>query len=112
MRRPPPTSTLFPYTTLFRSPSVSMPNQLLNPQLKPEIATSIEGGMDLALFSNRLRFEGTWYQVETRNQILNVETPASSGGARRLINAGKLESRGCELAFGGTPVSTQDGIWD
>src|SRR5690625_6648579 len=78
MRRPPPTSTLFPYTTLFRSPSVSMPNQLLNPQLKPEIATSIEGGMDLALFSNRVRFEGTWYQVDRKSTRLNSSHVAIS----------------------------------
>ncbi|MEX2404659.1 MAG: hypothetical protein WD625_11035, partial [Balneolales bacterium] len=96
----------------FGVPSVSMPGSLLNPELKPEIATSTEGGIDLALFQNRLRFEGTYYQVENKNQILAVETPASSGATRKLINAGILESKGWELGLGGTPVSNQDWMVD
>lgn len=96
----------------FGIPVIGTPSQLLNPELKPEIATSIEGGMDLALFENRFRFEATYYQVENKNQILNIGTPASSGATSRLINAGKLESKGWELSLGGTPVQTQDWMWD
>uniref|UniRef100_UPI003562DE34 SusC/RagA family TonB-linked outer membrane protein n=1 Tax=Fodinibius sp. TaxID=1872440 RepID=UPI003562DE34 len=96
----------------FDLPSISMPTTLLNPDLKPEIATSVEGGMDLALFDNRLRFEGTYYTVENKNQILNVNTPASSGATSKLINAGIIESKGWELSFGATPVRTQDWMWD
>src|SRR5690625_5454347 len=68
--------------------------------------------MDLTLFENRFRFEATYYQVENKNQILNIGTPASSGATSRLINAGKLESKGWELSLGGTPVQTQDWMWD
>ncbi|MCW9708801.1 SusC/RagA family TonB-linked outer membrane protein [Fodinibius salsisoli] len=96
----------------FGLPSISTPSTLLNPNLKPEIATSIEGGLDLALFDNRLRFEGTYYQVENKNQILNINTPASSGATSRLINAGILESKGLELSLGATPIQTKDWMWD
>ncbi|MEX2396274.1 MAG: TonB-dependent receptor, partial [Balneolales bacterium] len=96
----------------FGVPSVGLPGSLLNPELKPEIATSTEGGIDLNLFDNRLRFEGTYYQVENKNQILSIETPASSGATRKLINAGILESKGIELGFGATPLVTQDWMVD
>ncbi|WP_266365805.1 SusC/RagA family TonB-linked outer membrane protein [Tellurirhabdus rosea] len=82
---------------------------LLNPQLKPEIATSTEVGIDLGLFNNRLRFEGTYYYVENKNQILSVTTPTSSGFSSKLINAGLLASRGWELALGGTPIKDLNG---
>lgn len=92
---------------------MEMPNTLLNPQLKPEIATSFEYGTDFQLFKGRLRFEGTMYQVENKNQILSVNMPSSSGYSRKLINAGKLQSKGVELLIGGSPLKNIDGLsWD
>lgn len=82
---------------------------LLNSTLKPEIATSIELGVDFNLFNNRLRFEGTYYTVANRNQILSIPTPNSSGFSSKLINAGLLESRGWEFNLGGTPISNRNG---
>lgn len=92
----------------YPSVSTTISGRLLNPQLKPEIATSIEYGMDLNLFHNRLRFEATYYDMVNRNQILDVGTPSSSGYDSKLINAGKLESKGWELLIGGTPLKTQN----
>jgi TonB-linked SusC/RagA family outer membrane protein len=93
-------------------PTASVPGQMLNPQLKPEIATSIEGGLDLNLLENRVRMEATYYEVENENQILRLGTPSSSGASSRLINAGKLESKGWEIALGGTPVLNTNWSWD
>ncbi len=90
--------------------TVGVPGTLLNPQLKPEIATSIEGGIDLNMFLNRLRFEGTYYNVENKNQILSVTTPMSSGFGSKLINAGLLASRGWEVALSGTPIKKTNGL--
>jgi len=81
--------------------------------LEPEEATSLEFGLDLALFQNRLRFEGTYYTVENRNQIVpNIPIPGSSGYNSVSINAGVLESKGYELSLGFTPVSTENWNWD
>jgi TonB-linked SusC/RagA family outer membrane protein len=85
---------------------------LLLPDLKPEIQTSWEVGADLALFQNRLRFEGTYYASENKNQILNISLPPSSGSTAKQINAGLISSKGIELSLGGTPVSTNDLSWD
>lgn len=82
---------------------------LLNSNLKPEIATSTEYGVDLNLFNNRVRFEGTYYTVSNKNQILSIATPNSSGFGSKLINAGLLESRGWEFNLGGTPIRDQNG---
>lgn len=84
---------------------------LKNPQLKPEIATSYEGGVDIWLFENRIKFEGTYFYVENKNQILNVSTAPSSGFSAAKINAGMLSSRGLELALITTPIRNRNG-WD
>ncbi|GAB3330780.1 SusC/RagA family TonB-linked outer membrane protein [Larkinella ripae] len=82
---------------------------LLNPQLKPEIQTSTEFGVELNLFNNRVRFDGTYYNAENRNQILTVTTPNSSGYGSKLINAGALVSKGWEISLGGTPIKNDNG---
>lgn len=82
---------------------------LLNPTLLPEIATSVEGGVDLNLFDNRFRFDITYYDRANTNQIFEVAMAPSTGYSRKNINAGKLVSRGWEIGLGGTPINNKNG---
>lgn len=82
---------------------------MLNANLKPEIATSVEGGIDLNMFNDRLRFDITYYDMVNRNQILPIKTASSSGYDNKLINAGKLQSRGWEAGLGFTPIANRNG---
>ncbi|MHA8065315.1 SusC/RagA family TonB-linked outer membrane protein [Aquirufa sp. ROCK2-A2] len=77
---------------------------ILLPDLKPEISTSVDLGADLTMYKNRLRFSGTYYTVENRNQIIPTTLPSSSGFTSKNINAGLLVSKGIELTLGGTPI--------
>lgn len=91
----------------------SAPGSLSTPTLEPEEATSQELGLDLTMFNNRFRFEGTYYTVENRNQIVpSIPIPGSSGYSSVSINAGVLESKGYELSLGLTPVRTENWNWD
>jgi TonB-linked SusC/RagA family outer membrane protein len=85
---------------------------LKNPDLKPEQAVSTELGLEINLFKNRLRFEGTVYRSDNSNQILGISTPASSGYSSRQINAGLVRSQGIELRVAGTLISKKDLTWD
>ena len=89
--------------------TTNVPANLLNPQLKPEIATSQEFGLDLNLFNNRVRLEATYYSMTNKNQIFAIPSPASSGYTSRLINAGEILSKGWEIQLGGTPLQTASG---
>lgn len=91
--------------------TTSLPAVLRNPGLKPEIQTSQEVGLSLNLFKNRLTFEGTYFYMTNRNQILDVNSSPSSGYSQSKINAGQLSSRGIELSLGGTPLRTKSG-WE
>jgi TonB-linked SusC/RagA family outer membrane protein len=88
------------------------PGSLLNPTLLPEEATSYEIGLDFKGFENRLRFEGTYYQEDNRNQILGVPLAGSTGFGGIQVNAGLLQSKGWELALGYTAIKTKDWTWD
>ncbi|MEZ4993116.1 MAG: SusC/RagA family TonB-linked outer membrane protein [Saprospiraceae bacterium] len=95
------------------STRLSKSGTILTPNLKPEEATSYEFGMDLSLFRNKLRFEGTYYHVDNRNQIIrNIPIAASSGFDRININAGLVSSEGWEIGLGITPLETNTLTWD
>ena len=83
---------------------LSKPGSILLPDLKPEITTSMDLGLDVTMYKNRLRFSGTYYTVENRNQIIPTTLPASTGFSSKNINAGLLVSKGIELTLGGTPI--------
>lgn len=87
--------------------------QILTPNLKPEEAVSKEAGLDLSFLKNRLRFEGTYYVVENRNQIIrNIPVASSTGSDAVNINAGLIRSKGWEFMIGGTLVKTPNWFWD
>ena len=80
--------------------------------LKPESTTSAEVGTELRMFNNRLSLDFTYYKSDTKDQILSVNMPGSSGYTSKSINAGKISSHGFELMIGGTPIRTKDWTWD
>ena len=69
-------------------PRLTTSGTLLNANLLPESATSYEMGLDVNLFKNRLRFAGTYYSVDNKNQIFSTGLPPSSGASYKNINAG------------------------
>ena len=81
---------------------LSKSGTILLPDLKPERQTSYEGGIDLGLFNDRLRFSGTYYYVENVNQILSNQISPSTGYTNLNFNAGLVVSKGVELSLGGT----------
>ena len=80
--------------------------------LKPESTTSFEVGLDYRMFKNRLAIDFTYYNSVTTDQILSINTPATSGFTGKTINAGKMQSYGVELMISGTPIRTKDWQWD
>lgn len=93
-------------------PRLATSGTLLNANLKPELATSYEAGIDVNLFRNRVRFAATYYMVDNKNQIFSTGLPSSSGYTSKNINAGLLRSSGFEFTLGLTPVQTKNWRWD
>ena len=65
--------------------------------LKPERTDSWEAGIDLYMFSTRLRLNATLYQSNTRNQFFYPALPASSGYTSAVVNGGRVDNKGVEL---------------
>ena len=83
-----------------------------NAQLKPEIATSQEVGIDLSLFNNRLTLDATYYTMDNKNQVLGISTPITSGANSKLINAGLVRSKGWDITLGTSVIRQKDLSFD
>jgi len=111
-----PQSTSTPY--LFQSlyggiPSLSESSTLNNANIKPEKSSTMEIGAELQIFKNRLGLDVTYYHTSSKNQILALQTPISSGYYARAINAGEISNKGLEVQLNAIPVRLQNGFeWD
>ncbi|WP_188547202.1 SusC/RagA family TonB-linked outer membrane protein [Hymenobacter qilianensis] len=87
-------------------------NQQGNPDLKPEFTRSYEGGVNLGFFKNRLSIEATYFYQTSRDQIIPLATPASTGYRTRIANAGRLDNKGIEGLVSFSPISSDNFTWN
>ena len=85
---------------------------LPNANLKPEISSSTEFGVDLRTFNGRLGLDVTYYNSNTVNQILTLQLPTGTGFTAQLINAGKIRNRGVEITLSGQPLKEGALTWN
>ncbi len=92
--------------------TLSRPGVKLNPDLKPEQTTSLELGFEFSMLNNRLYGDFSYYSIETKDLIMDVPVPKSTGYSRFRENIGLMTNKGFEFMLGGTPVQTTDLRWD
>ena len=68
-----------------------------NPNIKPEIKTETEVGVDLGFWKDRVGLGVTYYNNETKDLIIAVRTPESSGFISQIANVATIENKGIEL---------------
>lgn len=87
-------------------------NEIANKGLKPEQTASWEVGLEMRFLDNRLGLDATYYQSNTKDQILPVQISKASGYNTQIINVGEIENHGVELTLSSTIVQTSDFTWD
>jgi TonB-linked SusC/RagA family outer membrane protein len=87
-------------------------NPVLPIDLKPEIVTSIEFGIEARFLNNRIGFTANYYKSNSINQLLDLNLPVASGFNSKFINAGNIENKGFELVITGAPIRTKQFSWD
>lgn len=102
-------STGLPFNNI---PTYTISTTIPNLELRPEQTKSWEIGSDLRFFSNRLRFDFTYYESVTEDQILPVQISRSSGYTSRVINVGEISNKGIEVVLGATPLESANFSWD
>ncbi|MEM5539204.1 SusC/RagA family TonB-linked outer membrane protein [Olleya sp. AS48] len=107
------TSGAFVSQTPFNSqPTFSNQDFIPNSELKPESTTNYEFGADLRFLKDRIRFDFTYYNAITKDQIISLPIPISSGYEQQVVNGGKVKSTGVEIIAGFTPIKTSNFKWN
>ncbi len=75
------------------------PNTPSNPDLSWERTTMVDFGIDVGLFNDAIYLELDYYNADTRDLLLNVPVPMSSGFTSELRNIGEVTNRGFEASL-------------
>ncbi len=79
-----------------------------NPDLKPERATEVEGGLDIDLFNNRASITLTAYHKRTKDALVSRILPPSAGiSASRFENLGAVQNTGFEASVRAQIIQTR-----
>ncbi len=83
------------------------PDNLGNPDLKPEVSTEIEGGLEIGLAQDRFGIEATYWKRRVDDLLFNVQFPPSGGFTNaQLTNVGVMDANGLEVGVKGFVIQT------
>ncbi len=85
------------------------PENLGNPDLKPEVGQELELGFDASLFGERVGLEFTYYDKKTTDAIVQVPALPSLGfPGSQFKNIGEVGNNGFEVGLRGSPLRREN----
>jgi TonB-linked SusC/RagA family outer membrane protein len=94
------------------NPTFAVPNTQANRNLIAESITTYEIGLDMRFLNDRIGFDLTYYDIESKDLIINLGVSGTTGFSNVSTNAGLVTNKGVELKLYGTPVQTKDFSWN
>ncbi len=92
---------------------ITQENTLKNANLKAESGQSFEVGTDVRFFDSRVGLDITYYNTTTKDIIVPVSIPASSGYSSMYVNAGKINNQGIEIMLNLNAITLENSFkWD
>ena len=91
--------------------TVLTPKQLKNANLKWEGASSVNLGVDLGFFDNRLNVTADFFIKDTKDLLLTQSLAHVTGFDSQMQNIGKIQNKGIELSFNSTNIQTRNFTW-
>jgi TonB-linked SusC/RagA family outer membrane protein len=82
-----------------------------NNQLRPETSTTFEVGGELKFLQGRLGLDVTYFDSESRDQIIAVDISTATGYSNLTLNAGVISNKGWEVVLNATPIKAGDFTW-
>ncbi|HEY8894631.1 MAG TPA: TonB-dependent receptor [Niastella sp.] len=88
------------------------PPALANPGLKWETTISRNLGLDFTILRNKISGSLDYYYNSTRDLLLSVKVPTTSGYTDQIQNVGKTLNTGVELQLSAVVMNTKDFTWN
>ncbi|HVZ55973.1 MAG TPA: SusC/RagA family TonB-linked outer membrane protein [Chitinophagaceae bacterium] len=80
---------------------------LANSNLKPSSTTTTEAGLEARFLRNRIGLDLTVYNSDTRNEVVQLPIPVSSGYTNAFVNGASINNKGVEVMLTLTPVQAR-----
>jgi len=87
------------------------PLQLKNSDLKWESTTQFNAGLDFGFWKDRLTFEINYYNKYTRDALLLVGTPGTTGYQSYITNYGEISNKGFDFSVNGHAINKEKFSW-
>lgn len=85
-------------------PGFTTSNKIGNPDLQPELTTTLEVGADIGLFKDRVNVAYTYYHATHSDQIVQISLPRSTGFTQTVSNIGEMINKGHEITLNIKPI--------
>lgn len=89
-----------------------VPVRIGNPDLKWEITTQKDLGIEFAFLENKIKGEFAYYQKDTKDVLYQTELASSSGLYSVISNLGDTQNRGFELTLNFNIINKADLKWN
>ncbi len=84
-----------------------------NLNLRPEMNTAWEVGIEGRLFRNRIDFDVAYYKTQSKDQIItSFRLSYATGFVLNNMNVGSFETSGVEMRIGGDIIKNRDILWN
>ncbi|QHS61407.1 SusC/RagA family TonB-linked outer membrane protein [Chitinophaga agri] len=87
------------------------PTQIKNPKLSWEENRQLDLGVAVNVLDNRLQLSVDYYSKHSKNLLLYMVIPSTTGFGFATRNTGEMLNRGVDLQITGVPVKTKDLQW-
>ena len=92
--------------------TLALPRRLANPNLRPELQTELEFGLETKMFNNRFSIDLSYYDRLAKDQIVDQTLDPSTGYTLTATNAGSISNKGIELGLTFTPIKLKNLTWN
>lgn len=106
------TGTLYNSSSFGGTALTTVSNTLSNSNLKPETQKSLEAGLDMIFFNDRVGLDVTVYKNNTYDQLMPLSASFTTGYSTKWINAGEIENKGIEVSLNFSLVKLTDFSWN
>lgn len=88
-------------------PLTTANNVLANPNLKPSRTGTSEAGIEVRFLNDRIGLDATVYNSKTRNEVVQLPIPVSSGYSNAYVNGAEIGNKGIELMLDLSPFRSR-----
>lgn len=100
------------YPTLYQGGTSAFPDAIYNPNFGWEVTKKTEAGVELGFVKNRISLEVSWYRNRSSNQLIDYQTPLTTGFNSIFTNFNAtVENTGWEVVVNSANIMRENFKW-